>query len=106
MSAHIIILGFVQGVGMRRFIAKKANQLGLSGWVKNLPDSRVEVLVQGDKEKIVELSYKPEFGAREMRRVMQDTVENSIAKALLAETITKGDKIEINPDNFEVVKIQ
>ncbi|OGH02822.1 MAG: hypothetical protein A2798_00085 [Candidatus Levybacteria bacterium RIFCSPHIGHO2_01_FULL_37_17] len=55
MSAHIIILGFVQGVGMRRFIAKKANQLGLSGWVKNLPDSRVEVLVQGDKEKIVEL---------------------------------------------------
>lgn len=56
------------------------------------------------KEKIVEMSYKPEFGAREMRRVIQDTVENSVAQALLADKIKKGDTIEINPDNFEVVR--
>ena len=82
-------------------------QLSLLGLAKNLKEKDVElVITQTLKEKIVELSYKPEFGAREMRRVMQDSVENSIAKALLAETITRGDKIEINPDNFEVVKIQ
>ena len=55
------------------------------------------------KEKIVELSYKPEFGAREMRRVIQDKVENSIASALLSEKIQKGDKIEINPETFEII---
>ena len=82
-------------------------QLSCVGLAKNLKEKDIElVITEALKEKIVELSYKPEFGAREMRRVMQDTVENSIAKALLAETITKGDKIEINPDNFEVVKIQ
>jgi ATP-dependent Clp protease ATP-binding subunit ClpC len=55
------------------------------------------------KEKIVELSYKPEFGAREMRRVIQDNVENSVAQALLSDTVKKGDKMEINPETFEVI---
>jgi len=49
------------------------------------------------------LSYKPEFGAREMRRVIQDNVENAIAQALLSEKIKKGDKIEIAPETFEVL---
>lgn len=57
------------------------------------------------KEKIVGMSYKPEFGAREMRRVIQDTVENAVAQALLSDKIKKGDVIEINPENFEVLKI-
>lgn len=73
---------------------------------KNLKEKDIELVVASEvKKKIVDMSYKPEFGAREMRRVMQDTVENSIAEALLAEKITKGDKIEINPEHFEVVKI-
>jgi len=55
------------------------------------------------KEKIVELSYKPEFGAREMRRVFQDKVENAVAAALLSDKIKKGDKFEINPENFELI---
>jgi ATP-dependent Clp protease ATP-binding subunit ClpA len=57
------------------------------------------------KEKIVQLSYKPEFGAREMRRVIQDKVENKIAEALIADKIQKGDKIELDPETFEVMKI-
>ena len=55
------------------------------------------------KEKIVELSYKPEFGAREMRRVIQDKVEDVVASALLSDKIKKGDKIEINPETFEII---
>ena len=55
------------------------------------------------KERIVELSYKPEFGAREMRRVIQDKVENSVSEALLSDKIVKGDKMEINPENFEII---
>jgi ATP-dependent Clp protease ATP-binding subunit ClpA len=49
------------------------------------------------------LSYKPEFGAREMRRVIQDKVENVVASALLSDQIKKGDKIEINPETFEII---
>ncbi len=55
MQAHIFILGFVQGVGLRRFIKGKAKHLGLKGYVTNLPDGRVEVVVKGSKEKIEEL---------------------------------------------------
>lgn len=51
-QAHIFISGFVQGVGFRHFVRSKANELGLTGWVLNLPDNRVETIVQGSKEKI------------------------------------------------------
>ena len=55
MTAHIFVMGFVQGVGFRRFIRSKAKLLGLTGWVKNLSDGRVEALVQGPKASIDEL---------------------------------------------------
>ena len=71
---------------------------------KNLQDKEISFeITESLKEKIVELSYKPEFGAREMRRVVQDKVENSIAQGLLADKIKKGDKIEINPETFELI---
>jgi len=81
-------------------------QLMFLNIAKNLKEKEIDFLITENlKEKIVALSYKPEFGAREMRRVMQDTVENSIAKALLSDKITKGDTIEINPENFDIIKI-
>lgn len=55
MQARIFVLGFVQGVGFRRFVKKNALNLGLKGGVKNLPDGRVEVFVQGSKENIGKL---------------------------------------------------
>ena len=44
---HIVFYGRVQGVGFRYYVVNKANQLGLTGWVKNLPDGTVEMEVQG-----------------------------------------------------------
>ena len=52
MTARIYISGFIQGVGYRQFIKKIAWQIGLTGWVKNLPDGRVEALFSGSKDKI------------------------------------------------------
>lgn len=49
---HIFISGFVQGVGFRAFIKHNASKLGLTGWVKNLPDNRVEAVLQGRIESI------------------------------------------------------
>jgi len=82
----------------------KIAQLSLQGLQKSLKDQDIDFeITEPLKEKIVELSYKPEFGAREMRRVVQDKVENVVASALLSEKIKKGDKIEINSDNFEII---
>ena len=71
---------------------------------KSLKEKDIDFeITESLKEKIVDLSYKPEFGAREMRRVIQDKVENAVAQALLSDKIKKGDKIEINPENFEIM---
>jgi acylphosphatase len=52
MIAHVLISGFVQGVGFRRFVRHNARKINLTGWVKNLPDNRVEALFQGSKEQL------------------------------------------------------
>jgi acylphosphatase len=52
MTARVLISGFVQGVRYRKFVDRKAKEFGLKGWVKNLPDSRVEALFTGPKETI------------------------------------------------------
>lgn len=52
MTAHVFVFGFVQGVGFRQAVKRKASSLSLTGWVKNLPDNRVEAVFSGDKEKI------------------------------------------------------
>ena len=55
MQARIYVLGFVQGVGFRQFVKKTAQNLGLKGYVRNLPDGRVEAVLQGSKENIEKL---------------------------------------------------
>ena len=52
---HIVFYGRVQGVGFRYYAVNKANQLGLTGWVKNLPDGTVEMEVQGGEPLIAQL---------------------------------------------------
>jgi acylphosphatase len=53
--AHIWISGRVQGVFYRDNTRKWAESMGLAGWVRNLPDGRVEVLVEGEKDTIERL---------------------------------------------------
>ena len=55
MAAHIFISGFVQGVTFRHFIRINAQRRGLTGWVTNIPDGRVEAVIAGSKEKIEEM---------------------------------------------------
>ncbi|MDW2798758.1 acylphosphatase [Clostridium boliviensis] len=49
---HIYVSGRVQGVGFRFRAMQFANQLKLAGWVRNLDDGRVEMEVEGEREKI------------------------------------------------------
>ena len=46
---HVFVSGRVQGVFFRAHTQKKAQQLGLEGWVRNLVDGRVEVAVEGSE---------------------------------------------------------
>jgi acylphosphatase len=46
---HVIVSGRVQGVAYRYFAEKRAASLGVTGWVRNLYDGRVEVLAEGDR---------------------------------------------------------
>ena len=47
--AHLLVQGRVQGVGFRSFVQSQAVRRELKGWVKNLPDGRVESEAEGDE---------------------------------------------------------
>ncbi|QXP84714.1 acylphosphatase [Methylococcus sp. Mc7] len=49
---HVHVAGRVQGVWYRASAARKAAELGLTGWVRNLPDGRVELVAEGDAETV------------------------------------------------------
>lgn len=54
-GARWFVSGRVQGVGFRYFVRRAAEPLGLVGWVRNLPDGRVEVVGSGSREAVAEL---------------------------------------------------
>ncbi|MCG2688443.1 ATP-dependent Clp protease ATP-binding subunit [Candidatus Parcubacteria bacterium] len=84
----------------------KENLLGIANLLlqklkKNLIEKGVElVITESLKEKIVELGYDPVFGARQMRRVIQDKVENVLASGLLSGELKRGVKVEIEVPDF------
>ncbi len=71
---------------------------------KNLEGQKLTVTVtQEGKEYLVEQGYDPRLGARPMRRVVQRTVENLVAKLLLSSGGMPGAKIEITKEHLQTV---
>lgn len=64
ITAKIIINGMVQGVGFRFFCRKKAVELGLQGYAKNLYNGDVEIEVEGEKHLIEEFVREIKVGPR------------------------------------------
>jgi acylphosphatase len=54
-AKRLIIAGRVQGVGFRAWMEGEAGRLGVSGWVRNRRDGRLEALVDGDTASVEEL---------------------------------------------------
>lgn len=54
-TVHVRIEGRVQGVGFRAFVEMRANELGLSGWVRNRRDGAVEAVLQGRTEVVEDM---------------------------------------------------
>lgn len=64
---HAFISGRVQGVAFRFFAQHLANQLGITGWVRNLYDGRVEVVAEGDRDRLELFRNELEKGPRMAR---------------------------------------
>jgi acylphosphatase len=54
VRVHLLISGIVQGVFFRANTERVARSLGLTGWVRNLADGRVEVIAEGQHDRIEE----------------------------------------------------
>ncbi|MEA2777089.1 MAG: acylphosphatase [Acetobacteraceae bacterium] len=67
----------MQGVGYRAWMAHKATELGISGWVRNRPDGSVEALIAGDVASVEELSRLCRKGPRlaEVSSIGEDLAE-------------------------------
>jgi acylphosphatase len=74
-ARRIVVHGRVQGVGFRYFVRNIGTRLGLTGNVSNLPDSTVEIIVEGNPTRIVEFIREVQEGpslARVDRLEIQD----------------------------------
>jgi len=81
-ARRVLVSGVVQGVGFRYYTRLRASELGLAGWVRNLPDGRVEVWVEGPAtvvDELVDWLRRGPPGARvssiEAREVQADGLE-------------------------------
>jgi acylphosphatase len=52
IARHALVSGAVQGVGFRHYTKVRARELGLGGWVRNLPDGRVEAWLEGSDDAV------------------------------------------------------
>lgn len=63
--AHVYVSGQVQGVFFRDSARREAKRLGLSGWISNLPDGRVEAVFEGGSPAVREMIRWCEEGSPE-----------------------------------------
>ena len=56
------VFGFVQGVFFRSYVKHWAEQFGLKGYAQNMPDSSVEVIVEGEEKKLEQMLEKLRLG--------------------------------------------
>lgn len=52
---RVLVSGLVQGVAFRAYTREMARTIGVSGWVQNLPDGRVEALVEGEPDRVARM---------------------------------------------------
>ena len=67
LARRFLVRGRVQGVGFRWFVEREAAILQIAGWVRNNPNSTVEVLAQGTREQLAGLHSRLREGPRAAR---------------------------------------
>lgn len=95
MKVRVFISGRVQGVFFRVFIKNKAEELGLTGWARNLTDGRVEAVFIGPRSKVEEMikwCWKGSAGSQ-AEKVTTSSFEKKEEKRKEKEEISKGFEI-------------
>ena len=55
VARHVSVYGRVQGVFFRAWTRDQANELGVTGWVRNCPDGRVDMHIEGEESAVQQL---------------------------------------------------
>ena len=64
VARRLVVSGRVQGVGFRYFTREAAAREGVTGWVRNLPDGRVEAYVEGESDAVTRVERAIRQGPR------------------------------------------
>jgi acylphosphatase len=75
VARRVLVSGRVQGVGFRFFVEEAARREGVRGWVRNLPDGRVEALFEGDDDAVTRVVQKVHRGPGGARVATVDVLE-------------------------------
>jgi acylphosphatase len=80
-TVQAIIQGKVQGVYFRAYTKDAAEKLGLTGWVRNLPDGSVETLISGDENQVNKMVDWLQTGSphSDVTKVVVDDVEKKVS---------------------------
>ena len=74
-------------------------KLQLSALIESLAEKHIELKVSDSLiDHIADVSYQPEYGAREMRRVIRTEIETRLAKAMLSGDVSEGDQVLVRYD--------
>ncbi|MDD4202373.1 MAG: acylphosphatase [Candidatus Omnitrophica bacterium] len=87
-SYHIKYKGIVQGVGFRYTARNVAKSLKLDGWVKNMPDGSVEVMIEGEDKDITEFNQR-------LQDKMQGYIRNTQINEVPSSGTMKGFEIKV-----------
>jgi acylphosphatase len=83
-----LVSGLVQMVGFRAYAARRADELGLVGWVRNLADGRLETVAQGPLPAVLEyidfLREGPPAALVEMVQVEEEAVGPGLSPFAIA----------------------
>lgn len=66
-ARHVSVTGRVQGVFFRAWMRDQASELGITGWVRNCPDGRVDSHIEGEERSVEQLIERLHRGPRAAR---------------------------------------
>ena len=85
--AHVFVSGLVQGVFFRQSVREQAQNNGVTGWIRNLPDSRVEAVFEGEENSV---------------KLLADYCRKGPAEAVIANVEVEFEKFAGEFKNFRI----
>ncbi|HEY2045733.1 MAG TPA: acylphosphatase [Candidatus Udaeobacter sp.] len=82
ISLQVFYKGHVQGVGFRFTVRHIAKGFDVTGWVRNLPDGRVELQITGDEKEV--RTFLDQVAQSELHSLIREQTENKLNEPIAA----------------------